>query len=67
MKMARVNNAHFNLDLMLSFYWRGGKLFIYWLGEDSPDTYEDRDRTNYLRLCRAARVKPIGGDADGKS
>lgn len=67
MNFARVNNAHFNLDLMLSFYWCGGKLFVYWLGESEPDTYEDRDRTNYERLCNAARVRSVGGDPNGKS
>lgn len=67
MRFARVNDAHFNINLMMSFYWSGGKLFIYWLGEEGPDTYPDKDRTNYLRLCRAAGVSPIpeGGDADG--
>lgn len=67
MRFARVNNAHFNINLMQSFYWCGGKLFIYWSGEEGPDTYPDEDRTNYLSLCRAAGVAPItkGGDADG--
>lgn len=67
MKWAQVNKAHFNLDLILAFHWRGGKLFIYWLGEDGPDTYPDPDRSNYMSLCLAAGVAPLKEDADGKS
>lgn len=67
MRFARVNDAHFNTGLMMSFYWCGGKLFIYWVGEDGPDTYPDPHRFNYSRLCLAAGVAPIKEDADGKS
>lgn len=67
MRFARVNDAHFNISLMMSFYWCGGKLFIYWVGEDGPDTYPDPDRSNYMSLCLAAGVAPIEEDADGKS
>ena len=69
MKWVKVNNAHFNLDLILSFYWCGGKLFVYWLGETEPDTYEDKNRFNYARLCIAAGVAPApnGGDDGGES
>lgn len=67
MKWVRVNNAHFNLDLIKAFYWANGRLFIYWLDEDGEaDDYEDKDRTNYERLCCHIGAASIGVEADGE-
>lgn len=64
---AKVNTAHFNLNLIKAFYWAGGKLFVYWVDEGGEaDVYEDKDRTNYERLCCHIGAAPIGEDVHGK-
>lgn len=65
MKWVQVNRAHFNTALICSFYWSGGKLFVYFVGEDEPDYYDDPKRENYLRLCRTLGVRPLEDDACG--
>jgi hypothetical protein len=70
MRWVRVNQAHFNLDQMEAFRWSRGKLLIYWQGDpEQPESYEDKDRANYKRLCVAAGVAPIpkGGNEDGQN
>lgn len=59
MKWVRINKAHFNADLITSFYWSTGKLFVYWLGDTGFESYEDPKRENYLRLCAHLGVRPV--------
>lgn len=69
MRWVKVNNAHFNLDLIKAFYWRNGKLFVYWAGEDAEataDVYDDKDRSNYERMCCHIGAAPIGVKVDGE-
>lgn len=67
MKWVQINNAHFNTNLICSFHWTGGKLWIWFIGDESAARYEDPKRENYIRLCRALGVAPIGGDLCGES
>lgn len=66
MKWARINKAFFNTDLIISFYWKKGRLFVWNIGDEEPEWYEDADRKNYLRLCNIIGVRPIEEDADGQ-
>lgn len=59
MKWVRVNKAFFNTDLMMSFYWAAGKLWVHWHGEDAPEGYADPDREHYLTLCRRLTLSPV--------
>jgi hypothetical protein len=65
MRWVKVNKAHFNTSLILAFYWSIGKLYVYWLGDADYECYNDADRENYLRLCRALGVAPVEEDSDG--
>ena len=69
MKWTRINRAHFNLDLVQTFHWAAGKLIVWLIGDDSPETFEDPKRENYLRLCHQLGIEPIPllgeEDADG--
>ena len=65
MRWVKVNKAHFNTSLMMSFYWSLGKLYIYWLGDTEADSYPDPNRENYLGLCRALGVAPLEEDSNG--
>ena len=62
MNWVRVGKAYFNTDLIESFYWTLGKLWVHWLGEGAAERYEDPDRENYLRLCRRLGVRPVEED-----
>lgn len=62
MKWTRVNKAFFNTELMKAFHWSAGKLWIWWLGEDEPETYADPDREHYLDLCRRLILTPVKED-----
>ena len=65
MRWVNVNKGHFNTSLIQSFYWSVGKLYVYWLGDTEYERYDDPDRENYLRLCRALGVAPAEEDFDG--
>ena len=66
MKWARINQAYFNTDLIVSFYWKDGKLVIWNIGDTEPEWYKDLDRENYLRLCRVVGVRPVEEGDYGK-
>ena len=67
MKWVRVDDAHFNTNLICSFFWVRGKLWIWFLGDDDPTAYQDPKRENYIRLCHALGVAPIGEDLCGEN
>ena len=60
-KWTEINGGHFNIDLMTTFFWRQGKLYIYWIGNEKPETFSDLRQANYLRLCRDAGVQVVKG------
>jgi hypothetical protein len=66
MKWVKINNAYFNTNLITSFYWALGRLYIYFVAEGDAESYTDPNRENYLRLCRQLGVRPVEEDADGK-
>lgn len=59
MKWINTNRGHLNTDLMQAFYWSRGKLWVHWLGEDSPESYDDPNRETYTNLCLRLLLKPI--------
>ena len=67
MKWVQINQAHFNVDLICSFHHSRvkGKLYVWFIGDSAPESYDDPDMDNYLRLCRALGVSPIEEDAHG--
>ena len=69
MKWVQINRAHFNADLICSFHYNHTKrmLYVWFVGDHSPEGYDDPDKENYLRLCRALGVAPIEEGHYGQS
>lgn len=68
MKWVNVGVAHWNTDLIQSFSWSGGRLAVWWLGDDEqPETNRDPDRKMYHALCKALGVRPVEVAENGKS
>jgi hypothetical protein len=66
MNWTNINGAYFNTNNIVSFYWKKGRLYVWNIGDTEPEWYEDKDRANYLRLCRVIGVRPVEEDADGQ-
>ena len=62
MKWVQINNAYFNTDAILAFYWSRGKLWIYWWGNTEAEAFDDPKRENYNRLCNRLAVSPVEGE-----
>ncbi len=68
MKWVQINEAYFNTDLIMAFYWSRGKLWVYWWGEDGiADDYDDPNKENYNRLCARLALRPLEGDDYGEN
>ena len=65
MKWAIIQRHHINTDMVQSFHWIEGFLFIRFPDKESV-RFRDPDRKHYLKLCQTLGVRPVEVDSDGE-
>lgn len=56
MNWVTIQYDHINLDLILAFFWKNGKLVI--IEPTGADTYDDPDKVWYNDLCSRLNLFP---------
>ncbi len=65
MKWAEIEGTHINTNVIQTFYWKDGKLTIWFIGDQLPIEYDDPDQVLYVKLCRSQGIRPAEEENHG--
>ena len=65
MRWICINGTHINTHQVATFFWRDGKLWVWYRGEQEAVTWEDPDRVLYVKMCHAVGTMPYEEDDEG--
>ena len=63
MKWVIIDGVHYNTDLIISFFWEHGLLWMEVVGGDRGITITDKDKQLYHRLCDQLGIEEADGNA----